>query len=502
MSYTDHYNLQRLTTDDLSENSFKFSEGDRVLIDALLYAGAEGHHHTGGASTANAPTSAPALTLDTSSGDLPASKRIYYKFTYVDGSGVETTASPESYIDTPSAVAAPAAPVLSTNLTGGTLQPGNYFYILTAYDTFNSLETTGGTAGYLSIPYTTTTNTITLTMPVLPSGATGFNIYRKGPASSGYRYLTSVTGSSYVDTGSVGETQTRLLPTGNTTTSSNSVEIALPGATPALPGVGYFWRIYRTFVPSDYTNSLLTTTNDVTFIDTGLATTVGQPPTAGTSIGSPAKIQLTGAAEVQGYLPTGNIEDFTETVQDILGAMATDTATINVSYDDSTGLITFDVVATAVSMPATQVSYAGNTDLQSATVEAALDELDKEKLSRFGGVRHGQVTAGNAGAAATIDLSYGNVIRYTLNSATATFTFPTVAAAGAGATPTVFAHEFWLILTQDATGSRLASWPLSVKWGTAGAPTLSTGAGKVDIFRFMSPDQGTSWYGVTWGLGF
>lgn len=38
-----------------------------------------------------------------------------------------------------------------------------------------------------------------------------------------------------------------------------------------------------------------------------------------------------------------------------------------------------------------------------------------------------------------------------------------------------------LYLTQDATGSRVPSWNAIWDWGLAGAPTLSTAAGKVDI---------------------
>ncbi len=478
--YTPRFNLLRLTTDDLSEDSFKFSDADRVLIDTLLYMGAEGHHHTGGAASLNAPDTAADLTLDTTTGSIPASTRVYYKYTYVDASGIETSASPESWVDTPSLVAQPAAPGLSTSTTGGTLQPGNYFYALSAYQDFTTVDTTANNPAYISVGYITATNTITLDLPVLPSGASGFNVYRRGPQNTGYRYLTSIAmdvatpPTMFVDDGGYIEDQDRPLPTSNNTTSLNSVEVAIPGATPVLP-LGYSWRIYRTYNSGDYTNSLLVTTTDLTYIDIGAGTSVGQPPSAGSGVGSPSKVLLTDAAEVQGTLPTANIAGFSAAIQTLI-----DAATIL----------------------ATKVSYAGNTDLASTTVEAALDELDIEKLSRFGGVRHGMVTVGNSGSSATISLAYGNVVRYTLNASPVAFTFPTVSAPGTGATPTVFAHEFWLILTQDGTGSRLVTWPVGVKWPAGAAPTLSTAAGKVDVFRFMSPDMGTSWYGVAWGIGF
>lgn len=313
--FTDHYGLQRLTTDDLSKNSFKFSEGDRILEDQLLYLGAEGHRHTGGASANVAITVGPVLTLVNGAGFIPASTRVYYKITYLDTNGIETAASPESYIDTTAAVTSPTGPGLATSTTGGTLSPGPYYYVLSAYQTFNSLETLASDARYVTIPYSTNTNANTLTFPALPSGATGFNIYRKSPSSVSYRYLASVNmaaatpPTTYMDTGAIAETQSRSLPVANTTVTQNSVTVSIAGATPSIPA-GYSWRIYRTYVTGDYSNSLLITNTGSTlsYSDIGASTGFGQPPTSGQSVGSPTKILLTNAAEVKGLLPLANVE--------------------------------------------------------------------------------------------------------------------------------------------------------------------------------------------------
>jgi hypothetical protein len=48
-----------------------------------------------------------------------------------------------------------------------------------------------------------------------------------------------------------------------------------------------------------------------------------------------------------------------------------------------------------------------------------------------------------------------------------------------------------LAITQDATGSRTVTWPASFNWGAAGAPTLSTGAGKTDIVTLYCRDSVT-----------
>src|SRR4051812_28944318 len=40
-------------------------------------------------------------------------------------------------------------------------------------------------------------------------------------------------------------------------------------------------------------------------------------------------------------------------------------------------------------------------------------------------------------------------------------------------------------ITQDAVGSRLITWPSTVKWAGGSAPTLTTSASKSDLVRFM-----------------
>ena len=106
---------------------------------------------------------------------------------------------------------------------------------MTAYTTANTLETKIGGIGYKTVNTGTTTNEITITMPSLPTGATGFNIYRKGPGNPRYYYLASTTGSSYVDDGSTALTTSRTTPNNNRTFNTNKVIVTYPGATPAVP---------------------------------------------------------------------------------------------------------------------------------------------------------------------------------------------------------------------------------------------------------------------------
>ena len=95
---------------------------------------------------------------------------------------------------------------------------------------------------------------------------------------------------------------------------------------------------------------------------------------------------------------------------------------------------------------------------------------------------------GNTGTTPTIDLVDGNVFSATLNG-NATFTFTM------GLNLPQTATSFTLILTNDSTPSRTISWPASVKWPNNSVPSRTTAASKTDIWSFMTPDGGATWYG-------
>ena len=94
------------------------------------------------------------------------------------------------------------------------------------------------------------------------------------------------------------------------------------------------------------------------------------------------------------------------------------------------------------------------------------------------------VTIGTVTTTNTIALTNGTVQTATLTASTAcTFTMPTATAG----------KSFVLLLKQAAsTGNGTATFT-GVKWGTAGAPTITATAGKMDILSFVA--DGTNWYG-------
>jgi hypothetical protein len=100
------------------------------------------------------------------------------------------------------------------------------------------------------------------------------------------------------------------------------------------------------------------------------------------------------------------------------------------------------------------------------------------------------VAIGTVTTASTLSLTSGTVQTATLTASTAcTFTMP---AATAG-------KSFILLLKQAAaTGNGTATFT-GVKWGTAGAPTITATAGRMDVLSFVA--DGSNWYGsITQGF--
>jgi hypothetical protein len=99
-----------------------------------------------------------------------------------------------------------------------------------------------------------------------------------------------------------------------------------------------------------------------------------------------------------------------------------------------------------------------------------------------------KITTNNAvTGSVTLDFSTTSGYEITLTgNATLTFTAPTNTSG--------YRNKIWLKVKQDATGSRLITFPASVKWAGAAAPVLTTTAAGVDIITFIY--DGTNYWGV------
>jgi endonuclease/exonuclease/phosphatase (EEP) superfamily protein YafD len=101
------------------------------------------------------------------------------------------------------------------------------------------------------------------------------------------------------------------------------------------------------------------------------------------------------------------------------------------------------------------------------------------------------VPASGSGTVALPDVTAATQNWVTL-TANPTFAFPAVAAG----------KSLLLALTQDLTGSRTVSWPASVKWPGATAPTLTSTPGKTDVLSFVAASDGMHWLGFVSGQNF
>ena len=103
---------------------------------------------------------------------------------------------------------------------------------------------------------------------------------------------------------------------------------------------------------------------------------------------------------------------------------------------------------------------------------------------------YGEVTnaIGNATGSKTIDLTAGNSVTATTTGAT-TWTF---------SNPTASDELCGFVLKLVNGGSATQTWPGSVDWPAATAPTLTTSG--TDVLVFITCDGGTIWYGFTAGL--
>ena len=97
----------------------------------------------------------------------------------------------------------------------------------------------------------------------------------------------------------------------------------------------------------------------------------------------------------------------------------------------------------------------------------------------------------------TFDCEDANVFD-TILDANTTVVFSNPPAAGSATDSTAYGMSLKVIQDSGASGYTI-TWPTSVKWPAATAPTLTATASAVDQFVFYTKDAGTTWYGFTAG---
>jgi lysophospholipase L1-like esterase len=212
-------------------------------------------------------------------------------------------------------------------------------------------------------------------------------------------------------------------------------------------------------------------------------------PTGATAFSNIKQQATTTATGVVELATNAETETGSDTAR-VAPVSATEAVYLKKSLADAKGDL---LVATAADTLARLAVGTNGYSLVADSAQATGTKWSNEFTKRYEGGREGYQSHGNTGTTETIDLANGNVHRCVLDN-NCTFTFT-------GAT-NVEGCSFSLILVQDATGSRTATWPASVKWAAGAAPTLSTAANARDRLVFMTEDGGTTWDGALVGKGF
>lgn len=145
-----------------------------------------------------------------------------------------------------------------------------------------------------------------------------------------------------------------------------------------------------------------------------------------------------------------------------------------------------------VTATAGEINYLDITTLGTSEASKAVTADANGVVTFDNGISEEYTAVTSTSNATTVNLQDGTNFSHTLTENT-TFTFSNPAASGKSS-------SFTLKLVQDASASGYTvTWPTSVDWPAATAPTLTATASAVDYFVFITHDGGTTWYGFTAG---
>ena len=202
-------------------------------------------------------------------------------------------------------------------------------------------------------------------------------------------------------------------------------------------------------------------TGSITVANTGVTSVSGTAPIASSGGTTPAISISQATTSTDGYLSSTDWNTFNNKV-----SMVYPGSGIPVSTGSAWG----------TSKTAPSGTIVGTTDSQT---------LSNKQLQAY------NETCTTVGTVSTttynIDLSLSNIFDITLGN-NVTFTFTNPPSSG-------IAKNCTVILRQDATGSRLATFT-NAKYTDGTAPILSTGASQVDVLTFFTVNGGSFWFGT------
>jgi len=137
-----------------------------------------------------------------------------------------------------------------------------------------------------------------------------------------------------------------------------------------------------------------------------------------------------------------------------------------------------------------ELNYNDITTLGTSQASKAVTADANGVVTFDNGISEESTTITSSSNAATLNLRDGTNFLHDLTE-NVTYTFSNPAASGK-------VSSFTLKVIQDST-ARTITWPSSVDWAAATAPTLTATNNGVDIFVFFTNDGGTTYYGFTAG---
>lgn len=277
--------------ENLSANGHAFTSKDPVTVDRLLRQLMD-HRHNGGTPAEEPAPDPPTLTETDVEGYLLPDTTYYYRVAELRGDLlIESPASASTWVTTSAGLTAPVITTddLAVVTTGGTLPPGMYQYAVTVYDTYYTLDSDCPSPVSLMLsPMDGDEQQIEITLPPLPSGADGWNIYRRSPGALTFQLIDTLVGeqvSPFVDDGL--PDQSRVLPTRNMSAWKRTVTVEKPA------GITGPWVVYRSRDDTDWTGSFLANVDAVEteLTDTGLANDFMAPVESFTAYWNPGLVR-------------------------------------------------------------------------------------------------------------------------------------------------------------------------------------------------------------------
>lgn len=150
------------------------------------------------------------------------------------------------------------------------------------------------------------------------------------------------------------------------------------------------------------------------------------------------------------------------------------------------------ITSSAAEINYTDIATLGTSEASKVVTADANGDVTLTQELKATSYNESYVAVTSSGAATTVNCETGNSFSHVLTENT-TFTFSNPPATGT-------AYSMSVEIIQDAGASGYTvTWPTSVDFPAATAPTLTATASAVDVFVFTTRDGGTTWYGFTAG---